>query len=112
MSRRQRATTPKKNHWRAPRVDRDGPDLLDVWIDDGPADPGMQAAVPPSQDYARPSAPLDVPTGLDSAGTGPLTCIRLNCPERGRPTVVERCTACGHGTALLRDFRWPRAAQV
>ena len=77
---------------------------------DEPADTWTVLPGTASGDYARLSPPItQLPRGDHAGG---LTCIRLNCPEQGRATADPRCPTCGHGTALLRDYRWPRTNLV
>lgn len=95
MSWLRRTVTSGKDTRRTSRGSDDSPELLEVW---GPADePRETWTVVP----AAAAAPVD-------AGTGAFTCIRLNCPEQGRPTAEPRCPVCGHSTGLMREYRWPR----
>ncbi|WP_375489387.1 hypothetical protein [uncultured Jatrophihabitans sp.] len=88
--------TSGRNTRRADRAGNDVPELLEVW---GPASEAGETWIALPGTAAAATA--------DAAG-GAFTCIRLNCVSQGIPTADVRCPVCGHGTGMLRDYRWPR----
>lgn len=96
MSWLRKTTTPAGHGRRPAHAGNDSPELLEVW---GPADePRETWVVLPGTAAAAPA----------DAASGAFTCIRLNCVNQGIATADVRCPVCGHGTGMLRDFRWPR----